>query len=107
MHQVFSRIPSMQRAGLATLALWALVGVASAQAAAPATASASAPAAKATITEDQATAAALKAVPGKVTGVTIEKKRGKLVYVIEIMTPNKGEKDVFVDRVTGKVIGTD
>lgn len=63
--------------------------------------------ATATITEDQAKAAALKAMPGKVTGVSIEKKRGKTVYVVEIMTETKGERDVFIDRVSGKVIGTD
>ena len=65
------------------------------------------PAASAKITEEQATAIALKVMPGKATGVTIEKKRGKNVYVVEIMTESKGEKDVFVDMVSGKVIGTD
>ena len=59
------------------------------------------------ITEEQASASALKAMPGKVTGVTIEKKRGKNVYVVEIMTEAQGEKDVFVDMVSGKVVGTD
>ncbi len=59
------------------------------------------------ITEEQAKEIALKALPGKVTGVTIEKKRGKNVYVVEIMSDRKGEVDVFVDLVTGKVIGTD
>ena len=65
------------------------------------------PAAGAKITEDQAKAVALKAMPGKVTGVAIEKKKGKTVYVVEIMTEKKGEIDVFVDVVSGKVIGTD
>ena len=65
------------------------------------------PAAGAKITEDQAKAVALKAMPGKVTGVAIEKKKGKTVYVVEIMTEKKGEIDVFVDIVSGKVIGTD
>ena len=46
-------------------------------------------------------------MPGKVTGVVIEKKKGKTVYVVEIMTEKKGEIDVFVDIVSGKVIGTD
>ena len=59
------------------------------------------------ITSDQASAIALKAIPGKVTGVTIEKKLGKNVYVVEIMSQTQGEKDVFVDLVSGKVIGTD
>ena len=65
------------------------------------------PAAGAKITEDQAKAVALKAMPGKVTGVAIEKKKGKTVYVVEIMTEKKGERDVFVDIVSGKVVGTD
>ena len=65
------------------------------------------PAAAAKITEEQAKAIALKAMPGKVTGVQIEKKKGKTVYVVEIMTEKKGEIDVFVDIVSGKVIGTD
>ena len=65
------------------------------------------PAEAAKITQDQASAIALKAIPGKVTGVTIEKKLGKNVYVIEIMSETQGEKDVFVDLVSGKVIGTD
>jgi uncharacterized membrane protein YkoI len=59
------------------------------------------------ITEEQAKAIALKVMPGKVTDVTIEKKRGKTVYVVEIMTNGQGEKDVFVDVVSGTVVGTD
>ena len=59
------------------------------------------------ISSEQATQIALKVFPGKVTSVTIEKKRGKNVYTVEIMTKDKGEKDVFVDIVTGAVIGTD
>ena len=37
----------------------------------------------------------------------IEKKGGKNVYVIEIQSPEHGEKDVFVDIETGKIVGTD
>ena len=66
---------------------------------------ASAPDAK--ITEDQAKEIALKVMPGKVTGVAIEKKKGKTVYAVEIMTEKQGEKDVWVDVVSGKVIGID
>ena len=62
------------------------------------------PAAK--ITEEQAKKIALEQIPGKVTDVTIEKKGGKNVYVIEIQSPDQGEKDV-VDIETGKIIGTD
>ena len=63
------------------------------------------PAAK--ITEEQAKKIALERIPGKVTDVAIEKKGGKNVYVIEIQSLEQGEKDVFVDVETGKIIGTD
>ena len=59
------------------------------------------------ITVAQAKDAALKAVPGKVTEVKVERKGGKNVYAVEIMTESKVEKDVFVDIVTGKVISTE
>jgi Peptidase propeptide and YPEB domain len=49
---------------------------------------------------------ALQRMPGKVTDVTMEKKRGKNVYVVEIQT-GSGEVDVFVDTQTGEVVGTD
>ena len=65
------------------------------------------PTAAAKITEEEAKAIALKAVPGKVTNVVIERKKGTNVYVVEIMSEEKGEIDVFVDIVSGKVIGTD
>jgi uncharacterized membrane protein YkoI len=63
------------------------------------------PAAK--ISEEQATKIALERIPGKVTEVKIERKLGRNVYVVEIQTPNEGEKDVFVDIVTGQIVGTD
>ena len=63
------------------------------------------PAAK--LTEEQATKIALERIPGKVTEVKIERKRGKNVYVVEIQTTNVGEKDVFVDIKTGRIVGTD
>ena len=59
------------------------------------------------ITKEQATKVALEQVPGKVTDVTIEKKRGKNVYVVEILSPDQGEKDVLVDMESGKVVGTE
>ena len=59
------------------------------------------------ITPEQATETALKAMPGRMTSVVIERKRGRHVYVVEIMTSNSGEKDVFVDIETGAVVGTD
>jgi uncharacterized membrane protein YkoI len=63
------------------------------------------PAAK--ITEEQAKKIALERIPGEVTDVVIEKKRGKNVYVIEIQSPEQGERDVFVDIETGRIVGTD
>jgi len=59
------------------------------------------------ITEAQATKIALEQIPGKVTDVKIERKRGKNVYVVEIQTAKDGEKDVFVDIESGKIVGTD
>ncbi|MEY8689861.1 MAG: PepSY domain-containing protein [Leptothrix sp. (in: b-proteobacteria)] len=57
------------------------------------------------ISEDDAKAIALKYLPGKVTDIAIEKKRGRNVYVVEIMSEKSGEKDVLVDLVSGKVLG--
>ncbi|MEO8117886.1 MAG: PepSY domain-containing protein [Rhodoferax sp.] len=65
------------------------------------------PSPTAKISEEQAKAIALKKIPGKVTDVTIEKKRGKTVYVVEVMTESQGEKDVFIDMQSGAVVGTD
>jgi len=59
------------------------------------------------VSGDQATQIALKTIPGDPTSVKIERKRGKNVYVVEIMTKDKGEKDVFVDIESGDVVGTD
>ena len=63
--------------------------------------------AKPKIDEARASEIALKKVPGEVTGVSIEKKRGKDVYVVEIMAKTGKETDVFVDMNNGKVLGTD
>jgi uncharacterized membrane protein YkoI len=59
------------------------------------------------ISTEQASAAALKAVPGRVTSVVIERKQGKHVYVVEIQTRSGSEKDVFIDLDTGQVLGTE
>ncbi len=59
------------------------------------------------ISPDQATRIALQLVTGKVTDVKIERKRGKSVYTVEIMTAGGGEKDVFVDIQTGEIVGTE
>ena len=59
------------------------------------------------ITAEQAAAIAVKTMPGKVTDVKVEKKKGKNVYAVEIQTEGQGEKDVLVDIVTGEVVGVD
>ena len=59
------------------------------------------------ISPEEASKIALERIPGNVTDVTIERKRGKEVYVVEIQTPNEGEKDVLVDIKTGRIIGTE
>jgi uncharacterized membrane protein YkoI len=59
------------------------------------------------VSGDQATKIALGLMPGKVTSLKIERKRGKNVYVVEIQTRDKGEKDVFVDIESGEIVGTD
>jgi uncharacterized membrane protein YkoI len=62
---------------------------------------------EAKISPEQASKIAVEKIPGNVTDVSIEKKRGKNVYVVEIQTPDEGEKDVLVDIKTGRVIGTE
>jgi uncharacterized membrane protein YkoI len=59
------------------------------------------------ISPEEASKIALERVPGNVTDVTIERKRGKQVYVVEIQTADEGEKDVLVDIKTGRVVGTE
>ena len=60
------------------------------------------------ITGAEATAIALKEVPGKANSVSIERKRRRNVYVVEIIEKNSGaEVDVFVDIENGEVVGTD
>ena len=59
------------------------------------------------VTTDQAQAIALRTVPGRVTSVKIERKRGKNVFTVEILSPERGERDVFVDIESGEVVGTD
>ena len=58
------------------------------------------------VTEEQANAIALKALPGKVNKVELETKEGKKTYVVEIITQKTEEKkDVWVDYYTGKLRG--
>ncbi|MGM2634435.1 PepSY domain-containing protein, partial [Bacillus cereus group sp. Bce040] len=42
------------------------------------------------LTAEQATETALKRMPGRMTSVVIERKRGRYVYVVEIMTNDTG-----------------
>ena len=57
------------------------------------------------ISEDEAKKIALKAVPGKVQDIAVEKKRGANRYVVEVI-PEKGGKevDVVIHMTTGKVL---
>jgi uncharacterized membrane protein YkoI len=63
-------------------------------------------AAASNVTEEQANAIALKALPGKVNKVELETKEGKKTYVVEIITEKTEEKkDVWVDYYAGKLRG--
>jgi hypothetical protein len=60
------------------------------------------------ISGEQATKIALNEIPGEATSVSIERKRRKNVYVVEIQAQDgSGEVDVFVDLESGEVVGTD
>ena len=60
------------------------------------------------ISKDQAVENALKVLPGKVTDVTMERKRGKMVWVIEIVADKDGaENDVLVDMNSGVILGVE
>lgn len=59
------------------------------------------------VTRDEAASIALKVVAGEVTSVDVERKLGKIVYTVEIMTPQGDETDVFVDIENGAVLGTE
>ena len=58
------------------------------------------------ISEEEAKAIALKAVPGEITEIGIERKRGDNRYVIEVVPADGGpETDVIIDPKTGEVVG--
>jgi uncharacterized membrane protein YkoI len=60
------------------------------------------------ISQEQATENALKVLPGKVTEVTQERKRGKTVWVIEIVADKDGsENDVLVDMTSGAILAVE
>ena len=55
----------------------------------------------------QATAIALKEIPGKANSIKIERRGKHNVYAVEIIAKDGVERDVFVDIETGKVAGKD
>ena len=60
------------------------------------------------IAEDELKAIAVKAVPGKVMDIQIEKKLGRKTYVVEVIADADGaETDVIVDMKTGEVLATE
>ena len=59
------------------------------------------------ITDEQASAIALKAVPGEVTGIALERKLGQLCIVVEVAADSGPETDVIIDPETGEVLGTE
>jgi uncharacterized membrane protein YkoI len=59
------------------------------------------------ITIEEAKEIALIEVPGEVNVVEIEKFSGKISYKVEIDADEGGEIDVFVDKETGEVLGTE
>jgi uncharacterized membrane protein YkoI len=73
-----------------------------------ATTSAVAQEAEGKISKEQASQNALQAVPGKVTDLSVERKGGKNIYVVEIIAEKDGgETDVLVDMDSGKVLGVE
>jgi uncharacterized membrane protein YkoI len=59
------------------------------------------------VSSEQAQAVALRTIQGRVNAVAIERKRGKNVFTIEVITPDGQERDVFVDIESSEVVGTD
>jgi uncharacterized membrane protein YkoI len=101
-----------------TLLLWVLlvanlslpisIAVAQAPAGQNSRPAAAGPDAAVKVTEGQAREIALKAMPGKITDVAIEKKRGRTVYTVEIRAEKDGaEVDILVDVESGQIIGMD
>jgi hypothetical protein len=59
------------------------------------------------ITREMAVENAVKVVPGTVTSVDLERKLGRVVWVVEVQTPAGEETDVLIDVETGEVLGTE
>ena len=61
-----------------------------------------------TISEEKAKEIALKAVPGEVMDVAVERKLGANRFVVEIIANADGaELDVIIEMETGKVLAID
>lgn len=60
---------------------------------------------KGNITEAEAKEIALKKVPGVVTDIVIERKFGKITFVVEVDADTGPETDVIIDINTGEVLG--
>lgn len=58
------------------------------------------------ISPEEANAAALKDVPGKVTGISLDNENGNVVYSVKVQT-EKGFADVKVDAGNGRVLARD
>ncbi|MGE3155029.1 MAG: PepSY domain-containing protein [Nitrospiraceae bacterium] len=56
------------------------------------------------VTIDQAVKTASEKVPGKVIEAELEKKHGKTVWEVEIMTDDKMIKEIHIDADSGEVI---
>lgn len=59
------------------------------------------------LTEEEAEAIALAAYPGTVNIMEVEKFNKRIAYKFEIDTDAEGELDVFVDKETGEILGTE
>lgn len=60
------------------------------------------------VTEDDAKVIAIKAVPGKVINVAVEKLKGVNRYVVEVVPTAGGKEwDVIIDMTSGKVVGVE
>ena len=60
---------------------------------------------KTELSQDEAIAIAMELIDGKVTDVEIEKKFGKIAYVIEIDSDRTGQTDVIIEIATGDLLG--
>ena len=59
------------------------------------------------ISEKEAREIALREVPGRVADIAIEKRFGKITYVVEIEPDIGSESDVIIDINTGEVLGVE